>query len=284
MGKSRSTSPGGRSITRTMLKHRRRHLLLSCALAALVVVGAACVPPAAPARPRADHGCVRVDPTPAVGMVHRAFAATVGTVRRVGRSRDPGPSLRDRRRRRGRGRRRRVHPGDRRDRLVPIHRFGARVEEQLRRHRRHRHQPGARVLPRRAHRRAGPDPAPAAYGDASAGSCTIPPLHNPCVDPRFNLVAPKGKAPTWNVMGNGNWASSTTYASSRSFASTTRRAPSTVFLPPEVWPPEVWPPEVWLPEVWQARRAARRARGGGQNRCREARPSRISRSPGRYRT
>lgn len=53
-----------------------------------------------------------------------------------------------------------------------------------------------------------------AYGDASAGTCTVPPLHNPCVDPRFALVAPKGKAPTWNVMGNGNWASSTTYASS----------------------------------------------------------------------
>lgn len=52
-----------------------------------------------------------------------------------------------------------------------------------------------------------------AYGDAGASWCAIPPLHNPCVDPRFNLVAPKGKAPTWNVMGNGNWASSTTYAS-----------------------------------------------------------------------
>jgi hypothetical protein len=52
-----------------------------------------------------------------------------------------------------------------------------------------------------------------AYGDAGASVCAVPPLHNPCVDPRFNLVAPKGKAPTWNVMGNGNWASSTTYAS-----------------------------------------------------------------------
>ncbi|MEX2255251.1 MAG: glucosaminidase domain-containing protein [Acidimicrobiia bacterium] len=53
-----------------------------------------------------------------------------------------------------------------------------------------------------------------AYADAGATSCTIPPLHNPCVDPRFNLVVPKGKAPTWNQMGNGNWATSTTYASS----------------------------------------------------------------------
>jgi hypothetical protein len=53
-----------------------------------------------------------------------------------------------------------------------------------------------------------------AYADPSATSCTQPPLHTPCVDPRFNLVNPKGKAPTWNQMGNGNWATSTTYASS----------------------------------------------------------------------
>lgn len=52
-----------------------------------------------------------------------------------------------------------------------------------------------------------------AYGDAGATACTIPPLHNPCVDPRFALVVPKGKAPTWNQMGNGNWATSTTYSS-----------------------------------------------------------------------
>jgi hypothetical protein len=53
-----------------------------------------------------------------------------------------------------------------------------------------------------------------AYADAGARSCTVPPLHHACVDPRFNLVAPKGKAPTWNQMGNGNWATSTTYSSS----------------------------------------------------------------------
>jgi hypothetical protein len=53
-----------------------------------------------------------------------------------------------------------------------------------------------------------------AYADATATSCAVPPLHHACVDPRFNLVAPKGKAPTWNLMGHGNWASSTTYASS----------------------------------------------------------------------
>lgn len=53
-----------------------------------------------------------------------------------------------------------------------------------------------------------------AYADASALTCTVPPLHNPCVDPRFALVLPKGKAPFWNQMGNGNWASASTYAES----------------------------------------------------------------------
>jgi len=53
-----------------------------------------------------------------------------------------------------------------------------------------------------------------AYADPSALTCTVPPLHHPCVDPRFALVSPKGKAPTWNQMGNGNWASASTYASS----------------------------------------------------------------------
>ena len=53
-----------------------------------------------------------------------------------------------------------------------------------------------------------------AYGDPTAITCTVPPLANPCVDPRFQLVTPKGKAPTWNHMGNGNWASASTYSSS----------------------------------------------------------------------
>lgn len=53
-----------------------------------------------------------------------------------------------------------------------------------------------------------------AYADPSALTCTVPPLHNPCVDPRFALVSPKGKAPLWNLMGNGNWASASTYAAS----------------------------------------------------------------------
>jgi hypothetical protein len=52
-----------------------------------------------------------------------------------------------------------------------------------------------------------------AYADAGATVCAVPPLHHACVDPRFYLVSPKGKATTWNVMGNGNWATSTTYAS-----------------------------------------------------------------------
>lgn len=53
-----------------------------------------------------------------------------------------------------------------------------------------------------------------AYADPTALTCTVPPLHNSCVDPRFHLVLPKGKAPTWNQMGSGNWATAPTYAAS----------------------------------------------------------------------
>jgi hypothetical protein len=53
-----------------------------------------------------------------------------------------------------------------------------------------------------------------AYADASATACAAPPLHNPCVDPRFDFVTPKGRAPTWNQMGGGNWATARTYAAS----------------------------------------------------------------------
>ncbi|MGH9386781.1 MAG: glucosaminidase domain-containing protein [Vicinamibacterales bacterium] len=53
-----------------------------------------------------------------------------------------------------------------------------------------------------------------AYADPTALTCTVPPLRNPCVDPRFQLVVPKGKAPTWNELGNGNWATATTYGAS----------------------------------------------------------------------
>ena len=50
-----------------------------------------------------------------------------------------------------------------------------------------------------------------AYADPGATSCTVPPLHAPCVDPRFALVSPKGRAPLWNQFGSGVWASSATY-------------------------------------------------------------------------
>jgi hypothetical protein len=49
------------------------------------------------------------------------------------------------------------------------------------------------------------------YADPTATSRAA--LHLPCVDPRFDLVVPPGKARTWNQMGNGNWATSSTYAS-----------------------------------------------------------------------
>jgi hypothetical protein len=51
-----------------------------------------------------------------------------------------------------------------------------------------------------------------AYADPTALTCRVPPLGNPCVDLRFDLVSPKGKTPMWNQLGNGNWASSSTYA------------------------------------------------------------------------
>lgn len=53
-----------------------------------------------------------------------------------------------------------------------------------------------------------------AYADPVATTCTVPPLANPCVDPRFALVLPKGRARNWDDMGNGNWSTSSTYASS----------------------------------------------------------------------
>jgi hypothetical protein len=50
-----------------------------------------------------------------------------------------------------------------------------------------------------------------AYADPTALTCTTPPLSNPCVDPRFDRVLPKGRAPLWVQLGNGNWASSPSY-------------------------------------------------------------------------
>ncbi len=53
-----------------------------------------------------------------------------------------------------------------------------------------------------------------AYADERAHACAVPPLAHPCVDPRFNLVSPKGTTPHWNDLGNGRWATSPTYAAS----------------------------------------------------------------------
>lgn len=50
-----------------------------------------------------------------------------------------------------------------------------------------------------------------AYADPAALACATPPLRHPCVDPRFQLVVPKGKARSWNEMGGGNWAASPEY-------------------------------------------------------------------------
>jgi len=53
-----------------------------------------------------------------------------------------------------------------------------------------------------------------AYADPTATACATPPLRNPCVDPRFALVVPKGRAPTWNDLGKGNWATTPRYGAS----------------------------------------------------------------------
>ena len=50
-----------------------------------------------------------------------------------------------------------------------------------------------------------------AYADPMATACATPPLRNPCVDPRFDLVVPKGRAPAWNQLGRGNWATAPGY-------------------------------------------------------------------------
>ena len=50
-----------------------------------------------------------------------------------------------------------------------------------------------------------------AYADPTATACATPPLHNPCADSRFDLVVPKGRAASWNQMGNGNWAAAPGY-------------------------------------------------------------------------
>ena len=47
-----------------------------------------------------------------------------------------------------------------------------------------------------------------AYGDPNARADRTA---RPLVDPRFNLVQPKGKAPTWDGFGGGNWATDPQY-------------------------------------------------------------------------
>jgi hypothetical protein len=51
-----------------------------------------------------------------------------------------------------------------------------------------------------------------AYADPTATKCAKPPLYTECVDTRFDQVDPKGKAPSWEQMGNGNWATDPGYA------------------------------------------------------------------------
>lgn len=48
-----------------------------------------------------------------------------------------------------------------------------------------------------------------AYASPTADAAA---LARPVVDVRFAAVRPPGKAPLWEMMGNGNWATSTTYA------------------------------------------------------------------------
>jgi hypothetical protein len=48
-----------------------------------------------------------------------------------------------------------------------------------------------------------------AYADPTV---TVAKLAHALIDPRFNLVAPKGKAPTWEQFGNGIWATDPGYA------------------------------------------------------------------------
>ncbi|MGN6694160.1 MAG: DUF4214 domain-containing protein [Aquihabitans sp.] len=48
-----------------------------------------------------------------------------------------------------------------------------------------------------------------AYADPTV---TTAKLAHPMIDPRFSLVAPKGKAPTWEQFGNGIWATDPGYA------------------------------------------------------------------------
>lgn len=84
-----------------------------------------------------------------------------------------------------------------------------------------------------------------AYGDPTV---TTAKLAHPVIDPRFNLVAPKGKAPTWEQFGNGIWATDPGYAAKvinihnqiLAFAGNPPTPPTTV--PPTVPPAKPFPP------------------------------------------
>lgn len=88
-----------------------------------------------------------------------------------------------------------------------------------------------------------------AYADPTV---TVAKLANPLVDPRFSLVLPKGKAPTWDQFGNGIWATDPGYAAKvlsihqqiRSYAgattpttTTTTPPTTTTTLPASTWAP-----------------------------------------------
>ncbi len=47
------------------------------------------------------------------------------------------------------------------------------------------------------------------YGDPNA---SVAGLARPLIDPRFMMVSPAGKSPTWEQMGDGNWATGANYA------------------------------------------------------------------------
>ena len=101
---------------------------------------------------------------------------------------------------RRRARRHRVRAGDHRDRLVLVRRpRPARRRTTSRASARPTAPPSYAVVPRRCGsvcaRRSSTS---ARTPTRPRRACTVPPLHNACVDPRFHLVSPKGKAPTWN--------------------------------------------------------------------------------------
>lgn len=83
-----------------------------------------------------------------------------------------------------------------------------------------------------------------AYADPSV---TTAKLAHPVIDPRFSLVAPKGKAPTWEQFGSGIWATDTGYAAKvlniygqilayagENAVTTTTTPPTTTTTPPPV--------------------------------------------------